>query len=163
MHTARFDTVGFYTRWQVLVQEGQIGQILTLVHGFYTRRPSSYACWQALMLIGQFLCLLTSSYARWQALMLVGQFLCLLASSYACWQVRTLPLASDDIMHHKMKHSQDSGLRSALAVPWAASPYFRNASYLGPYLPHNNVLWRGHSMFKCYGTSGNTTLTSILP
>jgi hypothetical protein len=119
MHTARFDTVGFYTRWQVLVQEGQIGQILTLVHGFYTRRPSSYACWQALMLVGQFLCLLTSSYACWQALMLVGQFLCLLtssyacwqalmlvgqflcllASSYACWQVRTLPLASDDIMH----------------------------------------------------------------
>jgi len=150
MHTARFDTVGFYTRWQVLVQEGQIGQILTLVHGFYTRRPSSYACWLVgkllcslassyacwlvLMLVGKLLCLLTSSYARWQALMLVGQFLCLLASSY------TTSVASDDIMHHKMKHSQDSGLRSALAVPWAASPYFRNASSLGPYLPHNNVL-----------------------
>ncbi len=67
--TARFGTVGFYTRWQVLVREGQIGQILTLVHGFYTRRTSFCACWQVLMLVGKFLRLLASSYTisgfRW--------------------------------------------------------------------------------------------------
>jgi hypothetical protein len=109
-------------------------QVLQVGCAFNSSQQHDLARW-VFTLVGKFLCekgrlgrFLHLSMAFTQGgrvFVLVGKFLCLLTSSYACWQVRTLSLALDDMMHHKMKHSQDSGLRSALATPWAVSPYSR--------------------------------------
>ncbi len=65
MHKARFNMVRFYTRWQALMQEGQI---LTLVDWVLHKEA-------------EFLCLLASSYTTSESftqggrvLMLVGKF-----------------------------------------------------------------------------------------
>jgi hypothetical protein len=136
--------------WCVFTLVGKLlckkGRFLHLSTGFYTRRPSSYACWQVRTL-------------PLKVLHKEGEFLCLLASLYTTSGfTRILCTQEDEAL---------SSFQLALSsrhTAMGSKPLFQEC--LVPWALPTNITMCCNVSIPCsnvYGMSGNTTLTSLLP